>query len=202
MLKVICVLKTGGDYNERYVENLNRAVFSKMRQSFEFICLSDLKKYTELTDHLPGWWSKIEIFKIVGPAIYFDLDTIIIDDISVFVETVLNDEIKSLYMLKAFRSGEAWASGIMAWTGDWSWLYREFCFNRDMPAYQWDQRYINFKLKQRQIIPKTIQNYMPHIYSYKHHCKNGLPEDAQIICFHGHPRPHEIKDDWIKEHWI
>lgn len=39
------------------------------------------------------------------------------------------------------------------------------------------------------------------IYSYKAHCRKGLPPDACIIYFHGKEKPHELKADWIERHW-
>ena len=30
------------------------------------------------------------------------------------------------------------------------------------------------------------------VYSYKMHCKRGVPPDAQVVCFHGKPRPWDI----------
>lgn len=40
------------------------------------------------------------------------------------------------------------------------------------------------------------------IVSYKRHVqKKGLPENASIVSCHGVPRPHQIKDEWIKEYW-
>jgi len=29
----------------------------------------------------------------------------------------------------------------------------------------------------------------------------GLPDDCRIVAFHGRPKPHECKEQWIKEHW-
>ena len=40
---------------------------------------------------------------------------------------------------------------------------------------------------------------LPHIYSYKYHCRNSLPHDAAIVCFHGKPDYWEVKHDWIDQ---
>jgi hypothetical protein len=29
----------------------------------------------------------------------------------------------------------------------------------------------------------------------------SVPNDASVAHFHGHPRPHEVERDWLKEHW-
>ena len=40
------------------------------------------------------------------------------------------------------------------------------------------------------------------IFSYKANVRGkGLPETARIVSCHGHPRPHQIKDKWIKDYW-
>ena len=35
---------------------------------------------------------------------------------------------------------------------------------------------------------KRWQN-MAKVYSWKIHCKRGIPADADVVCFHGKPRP-------------
>jgi hypothetical protein len=47
--------------------------------------------------------------------------------------------------------------------------------------------------------------YPNQIFSYKRHVlrANGkLSPNCRIVSCHGRPRPHEIKEPWIKEHWI
>lgn len=40
------------------------------------------------------------------------------------------------------------------------------------------------------------------VVSYKWHVQNKkIPEGASIISCHGVPRPHQIKEKWIKEYW-
>ena len=39
------------------------------------------------------------------------------------------------------------------------------------------------------------------VLSYKRDCKEGLSELGMIVRFHGRPRPHEVTDNWVKEHW-
>lgn len=51
----------------------------------------------------------------------------------------------------------------------------------------------------------TWDNLCPgRVVSYKHHArywKNGLPSSMSIVSCHGHPRPHLIKNNWVKEYW-
>lgn len=40
------------------------------------------------------------------------------------------------------------------------------------------------------------------IASYKLTCRTkGLPADCRIVSFHGRPKPCEVTDAWVKEHW-
>lgn len=39
------------------------------------------------------------------------------------------------------------------------------------------------------------------VVSYKRHCRNGLPENARVVSFHGKPLQSQVGDDWVKEHW-
>ena len=46
------------------------------------------------------------------------------------------------------------------------------------------------------IDPDLVKSYKRHIRG-----KGQKPESASIISFHGKPRPHQAKDEWIKEYW-
>jgi hypothetical protein len=39
------------------------------------------------------------------------------------------------------------------------------------------------------------------IVSYKKHGRHGLPAAAKIVVFHGSPKPSEVRDDYVIEHW-
>ena len=90
---VICVLKSGGDFDERYVRNLHRGV-QKHMPGVDFYCLTDQRlsirgvKFIPLIKGLPGWWSKLECFRpeIVlsryGSVLYIDLDSVLLETIT------------------------------------------------------------------------------------------------------------------------
>lgn len=41
------------------------------------------------------------------------------------------------------------------------------------------------------------------VISYKLGVKDrGLPPDCRIVSFHGQPKPRDVNDPWLKEHWI
>ncbi len=208
MLKVICVLKGGGCYTNEYVNKLRNAVRRNYHQHFHFVCLterhSNLKCCTvPFLSNSEGWWSKMEVFRIEGPCLYLDLDTVITGDLNPLVQSIMENDNK-VTMLPAMnkkRMFGSYASGIMGWCGDWSWVFKEFMHTpEEYMSCTYDQVAMTNILGTDNIV--TIDKEINKIYSYKKDCKEGLPEDASIVMFHGRPRPHDVKNDpWMKENW-
>lgn len=216
MLTVACVLRSGGDFDESYVLELAEGIRRNLTLPHELVCLTDVPmavsglvdRAIPLLHNWPSWWSKMEIFRLPGPTLYFDLDTVITGNIDRLGRLVSSLD-GSFMMLRGFYSGDC-CSGIMAWNGDLAWLYRDFAALADGPArwvkrrsavylitpdgdFRGDQDYISKRVKAgngRNVL--FAQDVMPGIYSYKVHVKpNGMVPDSSIICYHGRPRPHE-----------
>lgn len=204
MVTIACVLKSGGDYTVGYVDALWKAVVKNSAYPINLVCLSNIKGEHQdiaLKDNLPGWWSKIELFKLKGPVVYLDLDTVIVGSIDPLIELACLCGEDEFFMLRALNPKRKRASGVMIWNGDWSWIHSEFK-DKYIERIRWDQKYIELKLARREIKAKSIQDYITGIYSYKLHCKPKPPEDARIILFHGRPRPHEVNWlGWVKRNW-
>lgn len=206
MLTVVCVLKSGGDYSPIYVEKLASGVAKHLRLPHKFICYTDtpsevsgICQTKELTRNLKGWWSKVEIFNETGLTLYFDLDTFILDSIDPLAAQITQG---TFCMLTPFSPGDGgWASGIMAWGGDYSYLNHNFSW----PEYghlKLDQRYITRQLDEHKVRVYPIQAYLNGVRSYKFECLESVPYDTSIVCFHGKDaRPHNIKEGWVKEEW-
>ena len=211
-VKVVCVYRTGGDYNADYVRRLAVGVHNNIAMPHDFICLSDDPEVAGVGSNLPlahnwpGWWAVMELYRIRGPALYFDLDTVIVGDITPLAQWAI-DNPKDIASLRGFK-GEWSATGILAWGGDQSRIHRHFSQDvlqgslsvrggLQIGNGHWssDQNWIDA----HSYIHTRINDFFPYVYSYKHHCKRGLPEGARVICFHGHPRPSEVKPrpDWL-----
>jgi hypothetical protein len=177
----LCVLRSGGDFLPEHVQRL-------ARQVPDLVCLSDCHVEGVPTIHLqhdwPGWWAKMEIFRpdIRGDVFFLDLDTLVLKLPSMpNVDTVLTD----------FGDSRVIGSGLMYLTEETRAIIWQ-AFMKD-PAKamrshdKWpagDQGFILPYLRSA----KRWQS-CAKVYSYKVHCKRGIPEDAEIICFHGKPRP-------------
>jgi hypothetical protein len=56
-----------------------------------------------------------------------------------------------------------------------------------------DQEYIT------QVMGEPGEHIVPMegVYSYKYHCRQSLPKDLKVACFHGTPKPSEVNDSWV-----
>ena len=96
---IACVLKSGVwknrlmkiEYSARHVQWLQKMVSNFCGSNQEFVCLTDIKidgvNTIPLRDNLPGWWSKIELFREFEECFY-------IDDIEVNVKAAESTGIK------------------------------------------------------------------------------------------------------------
>lgn len=175
---VATVLKSGGDFTTEYVARLRDSL-----RGYDFVCLSDVDVPCEripLTENLPGWWSKLELFKLTGKVFYLDLDTVVTGDIRDMVEYP-----HRFTALRDFGAADQLGTGVMAWEGDYSFLLHEF---KDMYwNSQGDGHWLMRKRNRGELSVDYFQDLFPgRITSYKLH-----KEPGDIVCYHGKPRPHE-----------
>jgi hypothetical protein len=197
MVRVFCVLKSGGDFDVDDVYNLMRHVDNNTTVEYKFECLSDVPEVATipLTDNLKGWWSKLELFRYTGPSVFLDLDTAIFGNIdSLLIEA--EKMVDKILMLKPFRARRPraltnhHASGVMAWNGDFGYILNNFA-RKDMKL-RGDQIYIEKKLIENGANLGYVDGVLDNIYSYRWHCRREIPNNTTICCFHGTPRPRKV----------
>jgi hypothetical protein len=207
VLTVLCVLKSGGVYDATWVEKLKNGVDRNLK-GHRFVCMSDVDVPCEtipLENNWTGWWSKIEMFRpgvISGPTLYLDLDTVITGPLFEFTDLPYD-----FAMLESFHETGVVGSGVM-WFGYKApeGVYERFSMGplRVMDhyhsvrsgSYRGDQAFIWDTLDRN--VDKIAS---PALRSYKMHCLGGLPKGTSIVCFHGRPRPTEVSQPWMDEHW-
>jgi len=198
---VACVYKTGGDFTSEYVRRLYRNVLEHSDKSREirFTVYTDSAEdmpgiKVPLTENLPGWWSKLELFKeFRGRTVYFDLDTIITGSLEKIYEYD-----GPMALIRDFYHPEIMSTGVMAWNSPMQFIMptqeekgRILSNPRAM-----DQHHIVKKLNEMKWSVDIVQDIIP-LASYKADCmKNGIPDGTSIVCFHGRPRPHEV--NWLE----
>ena len=210
MMTVLCVLKSGGIYDASWVEKLKNGCERNLPKHV-FNCLSDVPvpcNRIPLKHDWPGWWSKIEMFRkgvIDGPTIYFDLDTVLTGPIEILRNGI------DFAMLQSFWTADMVGSGVMYFSGDnvphevYDKFVRQpkaYIAHHERNArgtYVGDQAFV-WDLLGPDI--SRVNDYIPGIKSYKMHCRKELPKDASIVCFHGKPRPTEVKAEWMEKNWV
>ena len=222
---IYTVLKSGGPYGVEYVERISDALSRCSDVAYfypELRCLTDFPEHEldhccevrPLKHNWPGWWSKIELFRPDlpnVPAIYLDLDTIILGDIEKLGDIAERVEFASLrgfnQNLKDPDKKENFASGVMA--GSFyklSHIYEKFKKNtyasirRNSRHRDWrhgDQGFIAECIdvdKVPRIQSLTSENYIIGKRYLRNH-NNQIPEDTRLIAWSGSPRLHELPSD-------
>ena len=196
MLTVACVLRRSPDYDEDYVHRLAVGVHDWLSVPYNFVCLSDKPvpgvETIELEHEWPGWWAKLELFKLEPPVIYFDLDTMITGSLDELAGVAL---LHPFVILRDFYREKGLQSAMMAWHSPQRRLYEDF---RDWDEHwqqklgkRGDQAFLEEKLKGA---PAKWQDVLPgQVCSYKVHVKNkGVPQNCRVVCFHGRPKPRDV----------
>jgi len=152
-------------------------------------------------DWSQGRWSVQECFREPGPVFFTGLDTVLLDRIDCMFRLVEGLQEDEFLMMKPFnreraRLGKS-ASGVMGWTGDFSWLYREFPW-RTIDFSTREQNRTETALRERGIRIHHVQDFCDGVFSYKKHWRDGIREGVRLLVFHGTPRPGQVRDAEIR----
>jgi hypothetical protein len=202
---IIACVKHGDKYDARYVNALARGVARNLAAPHDFVCFTEnpagLDPAVTVRDLPPdvfGWWSKLALFALLRdtPVVFFDLDTIIVGDITPLAEYAQRPG--SFAMLRDFYYPQRLASGVMAWNGDYARIYGQWLDDGRPQVRGGDQAFIESVMKKADI----VQDILPGAISYKaHRCDKRYPADARVICFHGEPKPHNCGAEWVRQEW-
>lgn len=195
--RIVCVMKSGGDYLPEHVATLYRQCLQYVQGDFHFHCMTDVNlgiagvDEVGLEDNLPGWWSKLELFREFDSAFYMDLDTVLVGDITHMVQPR-----GGFWALRDFgsqRGNPRLGSGVMQWGKGFSRVYQAFM---EAPALHMErhQRLGDQNFIERAVDPygvQWLQDLWPgQLRSYKWDVvPNGLTPETRVVCFHGNPRP-------------
>lgn len=148
----------------------------------------------------PGWWAKLLLFKYAtGQNLYFDLDVVITAPVDGLVSHQL-----SMPANWAQSGHGGCQSSVISWGSPYD-FYKDFDPSQIQVTGEphscgrykglWgDQEFITLELGdpgRGTVIP------MKGVYSYKYHCREGLPKDAVVVSFHGDPKPGQVRDEWV-----
>jgi hypothetical protein len=218
VITVACVLRSGGIYDASWVARLQAGVARHLTLAHRFVCLSDVPvpcERIELAEDWPGWWAKIELFRpglLDGRTLYFDLDTIIVGNL----DRIAAHPHRFTAVHEYYRPAHL-CSTALAWHGDWSLIWRvmKASPSRTMADFAvrgaavqntgliGDQAFIEDCLATMGEPFDTFRDLFGErsIASFKEHARHAVPVDAVAVAFHGRPKPHEIRDGWVRDAW-
>lgn len=205
----ICCIRAGEVFSPAYVANLKDMVSRNLEDGFpgRFVCftdrpgdLPDTIETAPLPADLPGWWSKLALFKPgLFPSgervLFLDLDTVItgpIDDIASYDG--------GFAILTDFYRPEGMQSSVMSWrAGEQTGIWRSFeaagCPMTDPGGDQaWIEKHCckAWTTRWQTLFPGKFVSYK---------LTSGIPDEASVVVFHGKPRPHEVVTGWVPKVW-
>lgn len=168
-----------------------------------------------------SWWYKIQLFDPAahaGPLLYFDLDTVIVNNI----DWICRLPSKWFWTVRDFKylwrsTHHSINSSIMWWdTRQFAMVWQDFQqhdLQKIVKQYRGDQDYLSH------ILPTAQVRFLDQerIKSWRWQCLDGgahlnrrvrasdattvLTANTDVLVFHGHPKPHEIQDPIVLQHW-
>lgn len=222
-LTIACVLKSGGDFDAEYVERLRDGVSKNLGKPHRFVCFSDVSVPCDripLKHDLPGWWSKMELFRHdigLEDVFYLDLDTVIIGDLNPLVEMSVprmmgGDDSSVMALPKDCRASVwlEWAKSPEQYMKEFGCDDRRKDINRSTIYFDrsniGDQAFIRRRLKAGNFPDGLLFRYhdlklSPPMFSgpslLNKPKKYPLPKNVSVIVFNHKPRPREV--NWLKD---
>ena len=235
IVDVACVIH-GRGYDWIYVERLYNMVSRHMPVPIRFHVWTEHDRSVpphmikHVLDEWPGvsgprksWWYKMQMFDPqhhAGDLLYFDLDTVIVDDISWMVQETTDRFwiLRDFRYLQNPRIQHNVNSSIMWWNVPaWRSVWTEFA-KRNLAdvvrQYHGDQDLINA------LVPPARRQFFEdrRVQSWRWQAHDGgwdfaarrarqpntgtkLNPDVSVWVFHGRPKPHQIQDELVQLHW-
>ena len=168
-----------------------------------------------------SWWYKLQLFNNKhhnGPMLYFDLDTVITDNIDWITHQSLDYHWAPRDFKRLWRPQHTGInSSVMWWDtskfADVWHSFREQDFGMLQRRYPGDQDYISDIITQDR--RRFLDEYL--IRSWKWECLDGgwdfrkrqhnepnagtRLDGASVLVFHGKPNPEEVQDPVVLQHW-
>lgn len=169
-----------------------------------------------------AWWYKMQLFNtnhVAGPLLYFDLDTVIVGNI----DWIWSKPLKYFHAVRDFKylwspNSTGINSSVMWWdTRQFADVWNRFAssdLSQIQLEYRGDQDFISHAVleNQRRFFEIDL------VKSWRWQCKDGgydfkkrrhftpgsgthVDPATKIMIFHGSPKPHQVQDLAILQHW-
>jgi len=212
---IVLVLRSGGDFSFRDVELIARHINGKWQSPIRprIICLWDnASEYYDLgnlellplSNDYPKWWSRMMLYspemEQYRPFLYIDLDTVVVKSLENIFELVKEPNmfipLEDFYQKGQLATGLAWIPSNSekinsiweAWKKEGVGASRMDYFLRKVvkPDMFWQQ------------LTNTIYDFKPKGIGVL----KQVPDDANLVCFHGKPRIFQAAEASISLQWV
>ena len=229
-----CVIH-GTGYDWIYVERLYNMLSRNLPNGIRFHVYTEhdrsvpahmtkhaLTNWPEISGLRRAWWYKLQLFNSEhhqGNLLYFDLDTVILRDIS-WIPQLPTEYLWGIRDFKHLQRPDysTLNSSVMWWNVDrMSWVWDQFNTTNVVNTtrqYPGDQDYLNAVLGHNRI--RYLED--SQIQSWRWQCLDGgynfntrrhkipgqgtqIPGSTSVLVFHGKPKPHEINDKVVQDLW-
>lgn len=219
------------DYVERLFSMLQRHLHTDIRMHVyternRFVPPQYIKHSLEEWQGISGpkrsWWYKMQLFNPEfhqGPLLYFDLDCVVTRDL----HWVAEHPPEYLWAIRDFKHlqnphMQILNSSVMWWdTRKFADVWNKFKvknINEVVRHFPGDQDYLTSTIesKRRHFFPdKYFESYRWQVvdggydFTKRQHNTPGtgaaITSDTSVIVFHGQPKPDQVNDPLIKQHW-
>lgn len=228
-----CVIH-GSMYTWDYVERLNNMLVRNLTPGIRMHVYTEANRGvpdTMIKHCLPewniggpkkSWWYKLQIFNTEhhqGPLLYFDLDTVITENI----DWIWQQNLQYFWSVRDFkylwRPSSYTVNSSVMWfdTVKFAHVYRDFIagdISRTMRKHHGDQDYITEVVPQAQrrfLDTNRVKSWrwqaLDGGYNFTHRTYHNpgtgtqLTDKTSLLIFHGKPKPNEVQDPVILQHW-
>lgn len=205
MIDVVCV-KLGTKYGSEYVNRLAAMVRRHLSLDYTFHCVTDDPSgvhgnILEVEEpQLPGWWQKLALFKpdpwgLQNPILFLDLDLVILRSLDGFARDDTEFAICKDFNYDCYNSSVFWLK-----PGAHPEVWNRFTLDV-IDRYPGDQNWISECISDATLWPADW------LVSYKQAIRRRAwfnrqpPPEARIVVFHGRPKPHQVRDRFVRDHW-
>lgn len=194
-MRIAC-FKKGTKYGPEYVQRLHQGVKRHLPKdsSIPFVCFTEDPvegvDCEPLPVDLPGWWSKLGAYALSEPLICLDLDIVIVGSLAPLLEWDGFGVIKNPWL-------RGYNSSVLKLTGRETDVWNRFVPGV-MATMRGDQDWLNVTMPGAATFP--VQ-WFPSWKVHRVWMEPAPPEGAIAIFCHGSPKPHEISNGWLRDHW-
>ena len=181
-----------GCYSPEWVDKLCRGVMRNYSKPFKFVCFTNedwlsFKEEITLVSLVPGSWHTI-----CKQQHALDCDNLVI----LGLDTIITGKLDEIFAFEGALAvprdpymPDQPCNGVVIQRGARPDIASATAGSDMMVIRQFPHQYLD------DLFPGQVLSYKVHVKL------NGLG-DARLVYFHGVPKPSDLQDDWVKEHWV